>query len=114
MEMVMALPHFTSPVSYQRGRGFGSLLRGIIRKVQPILRKPIVKQGIKSLGKATLEAAQKALESENIGQFGPSFRRAAEKNVKELFPKRKRISTKSAPAKRGRVAFATKRDIFSK
>lgn len=66
------LPHFRSAVSYQRGRGLGGLLRGIFRRVTPLLKKPIVRKGLKTLGKAAatamLEAGQQALQDE-----GPSF-----------------------------------------
>lgn len=66
------LPHFRSAVSYQRGRGLGGLLRGLFRRVTPILKKPIIRKGLKTLGKAAatamLEAGQQALQDE-----GPSF-----------------------------------------
>ena len=66
------LPHFRSTISYQRGRGLGGLIRGLFRRVTPIFKKPIVRKGLKTLGKAAatamLEAGQQALQDD-----GPSF-----------------------------------------
>jgi hypothetical protein len=122
--MYGGLPYFSSPVSYQRGRGLGSLLRGLFRAVRPIFKKPMVRQGLKSLGKAAtsaaIEAAQKAMDSDDIKAFGPAFKEASKRNVKTLIrqkmsgkgpTKRKAVSRKPKLTKRGRVT--TGRDIFS-
>ena len=79
------LAHFRSTVAYQRGRGLGGLLRSLFRTITPIFKKPIVKQGLKSLGKsaatAMLEAGQKALDEEDVRAFGPALRDATKKQV---------------------------------
>jgi len=119
------LPHFKSAVSYQRGRGFGGLLRGIFRAVTPLLRQPIVKKTLQKIGKAaafaTLDASQKALKEKDIKAFGPALRTAGKSRAKELLsevmagkgPVRKRrikpISLKPSLNKRRRVR---SRDIF--
>ena len=120
------LPHFRSSVSYQRGRGLGGLIRGIIRRVAPLLRKPIVRKGLKSIGKAAatavLEAGQKSLR-EDGPRFGSALKASSQKQVKALIQKalhkqqgggrkrkKKTVSNKQLVAKRRRVRSA--RDIF--
>ena len=120
------LPHFRSSVSYQRGRGLGGLIRGIIRRVAPLFRKPIVRKGLKSIGKAAatavLEAGQRSLQQDGP-RFGSALKTSSQKQVKSLIQqalrkqqgsgrkrKKKTSSHQLHLTKRRRVA--PKRDIF--
>ena len=118
------LPHFRSPVSYQRGRGLGGLLRGIVRAVVPLFKKPIVRRGLKNLGKAAAasawEATQRVAQEENPKAFVPAFKAAAKahtiKAVADTLTgkghgrKRKTVSRQRAVTKRRRGP--SERDIF--
>lgn len=81
------LPYFSSPVAYQRGRGFGSVLRSIFRGIIPLMRKPIVRQGLKRLGQATttalIEAGQRALDDSNV-TFGSALKNASKSQAQAL------------------------------
>jgi hypothetical protein len=131
--MVMApsrstLPFYSSPVSYQRGRGLGGLIRGLYRSVRPLLQKPIVKRGLKALGKAAttavLEAGHQAMAQRNIHAFGPALKAAGKRQARQLLTsmtgggskkRRKPGSNLSRPrtrVKRRRVAPTRSRDIF--
>ena len=81
------LPYFSSPVSYQRGRGLGGLLRGLFRGIRPLLKKPIVKRGLKTLGKhaakAVLDAGQQALEG-NETAFAPALKRTGKTQLQAI------------------------------
>ena len=114
-----ALPFYASPVSYQRGSGLGGLLRGLFRSVRPLLQKPIVKRGLKALGKAAtaavLEAGQHAVAQDNIRAFGPALKEAGKRQARQLVrtmtggSKRKRkagkrLSQSRTSVKRRRVA----------
>jgi hypothetical protein len=111
------LPHFSSPVSYQRGRGFGSLLRGLFRAVRPIFKKPFVRQGLKSLGKAAtsaaIEAAQTAMDADDVKMFGPALKKASQKRMRAFIEKKMTgkgpVSRQQGVVKRRRIA---ERDIF--
>ena len=123
------LPHFRSSVSYQRGRGFGGLIRQIIRRVTPLFRKPIVRKGLKSIGKAAatavLEAGQRSLQ-EDGPTFGPALKASSKKQAQALIQKamrnqqgsgrkrKKGISRHQPPTKKRRVQQKLKpyRDIF--
>lgn len=122
-----SLPHFQSPISYQRGHGLGGLLRSLFRSVVPLFKKPIVRQGLKSLGKAAatavLEAGQKALSQDNEGSFGSALKASSQRQARELIrqaqgsmagqgpvKRRKRVSLKVSAAREGRVK--KRRDIF--
>lgn len=82
------LPHFSSPVAYQKGRGFGSLLRNLFRGVVPLFRKPIVKRGLRTVGKAAatalLEAGQRALQTEDPVSFGSALGESSRKHAQNL------------------------------
>jgi hypothetical protein len=114
-----ALPFYSSPVSYQRGSGLGGLLRGLFRSVRPLLQRPIVKRGLKALGKAAtaavLEAGQHAMAQDNIHAFGPALKEAGRRQARQLIrtmtggSKRKRkprgkLSHSRTSVKRRRVA----------
>lgn len=114
-----ALPFYASPVSYQRGSGLGGLLRGLFRSVRPLLQRPIVKRGLKALGKAAtaavLEAGQHAMTQDNIHAFGPALKEAGRRQARQLVrsmtggSKRKRkargkLSHSQTSVKRRRVA----------
>ena len=81
-----ALPYFSSPISLQRGRGWGGVLRSLFRGITPIFKKPIVKRGLKSLGKraatALVEAGQTALKNEE--SFGPALKKAGKIEAEKL------------------------------
>ena len=81
-----ALPYFSSAVSLQRGRGWGGVLRSLFRGITPIFKKPIVKRGLKSLGKraatALVEAGQSALKNEQ--SFGPALKKAGKHEAEKL------------------------------
>lgn len=84
---VGGLAHFSSPVTYQRGRGFGSVLRSIFRGVVPFMKKPAVKQGLKHFGKAALtavlDAGQRALDEEGTS-FGSALRSSSKTQAQTL------------------------------
>lgn len=131
-----SLPYFYSPVNYQRGRGFGSILRSLFRAVQPIFKKPIVRRGLKALGKAAgnvaLDTAHTALlsESPNLSQSlkrsvkreaqklitndGPPYQRLKGGGLIAKLPsrKRKRVSRKLTVVRKRRVIKKRSRDIF--
>lgn len=133
------LPYFSSPISFQRGRGFGSILRNLFRSVVPFFNKPVVKQGIRTLGRAAatsfLDAGQRALNEEGTsfsdalktasrGQAQILMNKAHSKltgqgrrrrkiitRKKKTVPKRKaKVSRKKVTSKSRRVR---SRDIFS-
>jgi hypothetical protein len=127
------LPFYASPVSYQRGRGLGGVLRGIVRSVRPLLQKPMVKRGLKALGRAAtaavLEAGHQAMTQRNLHAFGPALKEAGKRQARQLLlnaprtmmgagSKRKRkppsrVSRSQTPVKRRRVQSApVRRDIF--
>jgi hypothetical protein len=86
------MPHFSSPIAYQKGRGFGSVLRSIFRGVLPLMRKPIVRKGLKTLGKAAatalVEAGQRALQDEDpVGSFGVALKETSRKHAADLLNK---------------------------
>jgi hypothetical protein len=89
------LPHFRSTVSYQRGRGLGGLIRGLFRRVTPLLKKPIVRKGLKTLGKAAatavLEAGQEALRGEQ--SFGSALKTSSQKQAQGLIRKARQNMT---------------------
>jgi hypothetical protein len=107
-----SLPHFSSPVSYQRGRGLGSLLRGLFRAVRPIFKKPIIRQGLKKLGKAAtaaaIEASQQVLDKDDVKAFGPALKNALKQQAKNALKKQEANSflqkqmVGKGPAKRAR------------
>lgn len=114
------LPHFRSTIAFQRGRGIGNLLGSLVQRVIPLFSKPIVKKGIKHIGKAAttalLEAGQKALaEQEPFGKALKESSRAqaqrlmtqaqstlkdAPRSIKRPHPKKIRISYNPKRARR--------------
>lgn len=133
------LPYFSSSVSYQRGRGFGSVIRSIFRGIVPLIRKPIVKQGFKTLGKAAatalLEAGQQAIDEKDM-TFGSALKSASKTQAQALLKearsrlvgqgrrgtrrsmKTRKMKTKRAPISRKRKVSKKRRvrsrDIFTK
>ena len=116
------IPYFSSPVSYQRGRGLGNLLRSLFRVARPIFKNQTVRRSVQSMGKhaarAALEAAQVALDKNDPKAFGPALKESSRQRMKTFLDrkmtgkgiKRKRnVSRKATPAKRRRI---TPRDIF--
>jgi hypothetical protein len=123
------LPFYSSPVSYQRGRGLGGLIRGLYRTVRPLLQKPIVKRGLKALGKAAtaavLEAGHQAMAQRNIRSFGPALKEAGKRQARQLLrtmtggSKRKRkpgstVSRSRTSVKRRRAAPTRSRNVKTK
>lgn len=84
------LPYFSSPISYQRGRGFGSILRNLFRSVVPFFNKPVVKEGIRTLGRAAatsfLDAGQRALNEEGTS-FSDALKTASRDQAQILMKK---------------------------
>lgn len=82
------MSYFSSPVSYQRGRGLDGLIRGVFRLIKPLFKKPLVKKGLKALGKAAtaaaLEAGQKALQAKDIHAFAPALKESGKQQAKDL------------------------------
>ena len=119
------LPHFRSSVAFQRGRGIGGLLGSLVRRVIPFFSTPIVKKGIKHIGKAAttalLEAGQKALAEQE--PFRKALKRSSGVQAQRLMSQAQ--STLKAPPKsikrphpkkKVRVSFNPKRarrDIFT-
>lgn len=123
------LPHFSSSVGYQRGRGLGGLIGSLIRRVIPLFSKPIVKKGLTSMGKAAatalLEAGQKSLSDQSTSfkqALGQSSRQQAKKlmeqastAVKRKAPRGRVIKRARLPTKRvssGSTVARRARDIF--
>lgn len=127
------LPHFQSSVAYQRGRGLGGLIGSLVRRVIPFFSKPIVKKGLRNIGKtaatALLDAGQKALAAENPTPFKKALAQTSRAETQKLIKsvlKRKAPVKKTVPIKRrrttrGKVSFnqsrarrgAKRGDIFN-
>jgi len=106
------LPHFRSSVAFQRGRGLGGMLGSLVRRVIPLFSKPIVKKGIKHIGKAAttalLEAGQKALaeqepikkalkksssiQAQRLMSQAQSALNTPPRSIKRAHPNKKRVS----------------------
>lgn len=114
------LPYFSSSVNYQRGRGFGNLLRGIFRAIKPIFKKKIVRKGLKKLGRAAaqagIEASQKALEEDNVRAFAPALKAASAKQIKKILTGGVVSKRRARAVSRPRIANKRRRvvsDIFT-
>ena len=121
------LPHFRSSVGVQRGRGIGGFFGSLVRRVIPLFSRPIVKKGLKTVGKAAatalLEAGQKAIaEQEPFHKALKSSSRAQAQQLmtqalKHRAPpigrniKRPRMGRKAINPKR--AAAAKRKDIFT-
>ena len=122
------LPYFAG-AHYQRGHGLGSILGGLFRSAIPLV-KPLVKQGVRTMGREALKAGVgvvgDVLQGRNIKQSaGRRLKAAAGNTLKRvatdiLVPtkpiKRKRTTTKTIPRRKYRRSTNKKqvRDIFSK
>lgn len=120
-----SLPHFRSAIGYQRGRGLGSLLGSLVRRVIPLFRSPIVKKVGKSVGKAAttalLEAGQKALSAEQPMSFKDALKETSKAQAQTLIkhalkrPAAARPNGKAIKRHRAQTPrFSTRRDVFNK
>lgn len=55
------LPHYQSAVAFQRGHGLGGLLGKLLKTIIPLVRKPIVKNTLKRIGKTALKTGISAV-----------------------------------------------------
>lgn len=80
------LPVYMSRHAYMRGHGLGNILAKLFRGVMPFINKPIVKQGLKKVGKSVLRAgvnaASEALEGDK--NFGDALKEASKKEARQL------------------------------
>ena len=130
-----SIPYFHSSVGFQRGRGLGSMLSSLVRRVVPLFKKPIVQKGLKTLGttaaSALLEAGQKALSDDPI-TFKQALAESSKTGAQQLIKgaqgmmsvnerKRKqpvagtvikRPRTSHAAVSRSRVRAGNRRDVF--
>lgn len=77
----MSFPVYQSPILFQRGHGLGNVLARVFRTVVPLFKSPMIKKGLKHLGKtaalATLHSAEQSLNS------GSSFKKNLKENLKQ-------------------------------
>lgn len=117
--MAPPMAYHQSPISFQRGRGFGGILRSIFRGVIPFFQKPAVKTGIKSLGKAAasalFDAGHRALNEPDVS-FSDALKSSSKLQAQSLLNQaRSQLGGKrKLPSTRRRAPRTKKRALSSK
>ena len=81
------LPYFRSSIAYQRGRGFGSVIRRLFRPVSRLFKKPIVRKGLSSLARAgataLVDAGKSSLDNSDV-KFREALTKESQKQAEKI------------------------------
>lgn len=106
------LPHYQSAVTFQRGHGLGGLLGKFIKTIIPLVRKPIVRNTLKRIGRTALKSGLSAVQ-ETVSNPGSNLKanlnKEIRRNLKRSFSsvpvkEKKPIKRKQVLTKKGKRA----------